>query len=59
MQIFGEMVHDKEKLSSCLDSAPKISIKLAKLFINVFNKCKNAGLCYQYEGTIPVVMSIE
>jgi hypothetical protein len=28
---FGEMVHDREKLSSVLDSAPQRSINLAKI----------------------------
>jgi hypothetical protein len=42
---FGEVVCDREKLSSVLDSAPQKSINLAKIFKKVFN-CKNVGLCY-------------
>jgi hypothetical protein len=40
------MVHCRERLSSVLDSAPQKSINLAKIFKNVFNNCKNAGLCF-------------
>jgi hypothetical protein len=43
---FGEMVHDIEKLSSVLDSAPQKPTHLAKIFKNIFNNCKSAGLCY-------------
>jgi hypothetical protein len=42
------MVCDREKLSSVLDSATQKSITLAKIFKNVFNNCKNAGLCYKW-----------
>jgi hypothetical protein len=45
MQILGEMIRVRETLSSILDSAPQKSINLAKIFKNVFNGCKNAGLC--------------
>jgi hypothetical protein len=45
MKIFGEMVFDREKFSSVLNSAHQKSIKLAKIFKKVFNNCKNAGLC--------------
>jgi hypothetical protein len=41
------MVGDREKLSSVLDSTPQKSVNLARIFKNVFNNCKNAGLCYQ------------
>jgi hypothetical protein len=44
----GEMVRDREKLSSVLDSAPQTSINLANVFKNVFNNSKNAGLCYPF-----------
>jgi hypothetical protein len=40
------MVHDREKLSPVLDSAPKKSIRLGKTSKNVLNSCKNAGLSY-------------
>jgi hypothetical protein len=43
---FGEMVCDKEKLSSVLDSARQKSINLVKIFKNVFDNCKNADLYY-------------
>jgi hypothetical protein len=43
---FGVMVCDREKLRLVLDSAPQKSINLAKIFKNVFTKCKNAGLYY-------------
>jgi hypothetical protein len=39
------MVRDREKMSSVLDLASHKSIDLAKIFKNVFNNCKNAGLC--------------
>jgi hypothetical protein len=39
------MVRDIEKCTSNLDSAPQKFINLAKIFKNVFNNCKNAGLC--------------
>jgi hypothetical protein len=41
---FGEMIYDREKLNSVLDSAPQESVNLAKIFKKVFNNCKNAGL---------------
>jgi hypothetical protein len=41
---FGEIVRDREKLSSSLDSEPPKAINLSKIFKNVFNNCKNAGL---------------
>jgi hypothetical protein len=41
------MVRDREKLSSVLDSGPQKSVNLAKIFKNIFNNCKNAGLCNQ------------
>jgi hypothetical protein len=44
---FGEMVRYREKLGSALDSALQKSMNLAKSFKKKFNKCKNAGLCYQ------------
>jgi hypothetical protein len=52
------MVHDRENLSSVLDSVPQISKNLAKRFKNVFNNCKNAGLCYRYEERLQVATSI-
>jgi hypothetical protein len=39
------MVRDREKMSSILDSAAPKHMYLAKSFKNVFNNCKNAGLC--------------
>jgi hypothetical protein len=53
MPILGEMVRDREKLSSVLDSAPQKSIILAKIFKKDFNNCKNAGLCYWTEQLSP------
>jgi hypothetical protein len=45
MQIFGEMVRGREKGNSVLNSEPQKFISLAKIFKNVFNNCKHAGLC--------------
>jgi hypothetical protein len=41
---FEEIVRDREKLSSVLDSALQKSINVATIFKKVFNKCKNASL---------------
>jgi F0F1-type ATP synthase delta subunit len=43
---FGEMVRDREKLSSSLDSAAQKSTDLNKIFKKIFNNFKNAGQCY-------------
>jgi hypothetical protein len=45
----GEILRDRETLSSGLDSAPQKSINLAQIFKNVFNSCKTAALCNQYQ----------
>jgi hypothetical protein len=42
---FGEMVRDREKLSSGLDSGSQKSVNSTKMFKKVFNNCKIAGLC--------------
>jgi hypothetical protein len=51
------MVRDREKLSSVLNSAAQKYINLAKIFKNVFNNCKNAGLCY-FSNTVSFTVYI-
>jgi hypothetical protein len=46
------MVCGGEQLSSVFDSAPQKSINLAKIFKNVCNNCKNAGLCNSSFGRV-------
>jgi hypothetical protein len=53
------MLRDRENLSSVLDSAPQKSISLAKIFKNVFNNCKNAGLCNVHLGIFLLCLILE